>query len=396
MKAFDTVSHEAIITSMKDAYPGNRMLNFIKSFLHHRTFEVRTGRPNPQTYTNNIGVPQGSVISPVLFNVVMRSIATALEEESTIHFTFYAGDITIWTESDDYESTERACEELQNALLIIERAIARTGMQVSPEKTQFLTVGGSSTEQAKVALTLQGRPLKQPTAGWIRILGVPISTKGGADVWLQQLTPTWKKTLHLIKRISNKFGGATQDIARILVQSTLISKACYGGINFHLTQAQAQKIESLYLQALRVVTGLPHHTHAEELYRYSKLPRLNEIIAQRARNDNARRLFTAQGHRLLKHDNRIFRPGHFEVTIPPWEDTIVTAHWPLPSKVNTTAHVHQRTTQAQAALPFQNEERTIYVDGAIREDRRLIAVAVTDTLGTACTERDHDRGDLYN
>lgn len=85
-KAFDTASHEAIITTMKVAYPGKRMLNFIKSFLHHRTFEVRTGRPNPKTYTNDIGVPQGSVISPVLFNVVMRSIATALEEESTIHF----------------------------------------------------------------------------------------------------------------------------------------------------------------------------------------------------------------------------------------------------------------------------------------------------------------------
>lgn len=76
----------------------------------------------------------------MLFNIVMRSIAMALEKESTIHFTFYADDITLWSESSDFESTELACDELQNALLITEKAIAPTAMQISPEKTQFLLI----------------------------------------------------------------------------------------------------------------------------------------------------------------------------------------------------------------------------------------------------------------
>lgn len=129
-------------------------------------------------------------------------------------------------------------------------------MQVSPEETHFLTVGGYSIEKEKVALTLQGRTLTQPSDGWIRILGIPIHTQGGGKTWLDQLTPTWKKLLHLIKRISNKFGGATNDVARTLVQTVLVSKACYGAIHYRLTQVQMSKLKSLYLQALRVITGL--------------------------------------------------------------------------------------------------------------------------------------------
>lgn len=86
----------------------------------------------------------------------------------------------------------------------------------------------------------------------------------------------------------------------MLVQAVLVSRACYGAIHYQLTGVQLQKLESPYRQALRVITGLQHHTRTEELYRYCQLPALQDVISTRATNDQARRLHTPQGQRLLK------------------------------------------------------------------------------------------------
>ncbi|KAM7300628.1 hypothetical protein ISCGN_016236 [Ixodes scapularis] len=46
-KAFDTVRHDAVLGALKEGYPGTRMLNVVKSFLKHRTFEIRSGNRTP-------------------------------------------------------------------------------------------------------------------------------------------------------------------------------------------------------------------------------------------------------------------------------------------------------------------------------------------------------------
>ncbi|KAM7306485.1 hypothetical protein ISCGN_010188 [Ixodes scapularis] len=107
-KAFDSVTHEAVIRDLKEAYPGKRMLNIIKSFLCNRTFEVRSGRDEPKQFSSCVGVPQGAILSPLLFNVVMTGVARELELIHGVRFTLYADDITIWTEADDHEDTESA------------------------------------------------------------------------------------------------------------------------------------------------------------------------------------------------------------------------------------------------------------------------------------------------
>lgn len=56
------------------------------------------------------------------------------------------------------------------------------------------------------------------------------------------------------------FGGTTKDTVRTLVGAFLVSRACYGAMHYQLTRVQLQKLEGLYIQALRVITGLPHHT----------------------------------------------------------------------------------------------------------------------------------------
>ncbi|KAM7310838.1 hypothetical protein ISCGN_007746 [Ixodes scapularis] len=115
-KAFDTVRHDAALGALKKAYPGTRILNVVKSFIKHRAFEIRSGNRTPQQFENNTGVLQGAILSPILFNVVMRELAQRLERGGQVRLTMYVDDITIWTEPSDHPTTERAREAIQWAL----------------------------------------------------------------------------------------------------------------------------------------------------------------------------------------------------------------------------------------------------------------------------------------
>lgn len=70
-KAFYTVPHDTTLSAVKCFNLGNNVTPFIYNFLTERKFEIAISSWNSTEYTNNLGVPQGSVISPALFNFVM-------------------------------------------------------------------------------------------------------------------------------------------------------------------------------------------------------------------------------------------------------------------------------------------------------------------------------------
>ncbi|KAM7312267.1 scoloptoxin SSD14-like [Ixodes scapularis] len=95
-KAFDTVEHSAVIEELEESGAGTRIINFVKSFLKNRTFEISSGAQQPRMFQNFRGVPQGAILSPTLFNLVMRKIARVLRAIPHLQHTTYADDITLW------------------------------------------------------------------------------------------------------------------------------------------------------------------------------------------------------------------------------------------------------------------------------------------------------------
>ncbi|KAH7967121.1 hypothetical protein HPB49_022905 [Dermacentor silvarum] len=156
---------------------------------------------------------------------------------------------------------------MQHALDTLTDYLKGTGMQLSPEKTKYILPGGTVQEKEKVELYLAGQKLERAPQQHVKILGIPIHEDGGAATWLKELEPTWKKLLHLVKRISQKRGGAGTDTARTLTSAVLTSRACYGAVCFDLTKAQYNKLERMHRECLRVITGIRRHTRVEDLHR---------------------------------------------------------------------------------------------------------------------------------
>ena len=101
-KAFDSVGPTSVILQLTQMGLTGSVQKFIWNMLHKRTMQVRLGTTISTPRKSARGLPQGSVLSPLLFNIVMAGLPKAIPKFATkINISLYADDICIWTSGDN-------------------------------------------------------------------------------------------------------------------------------------------------------------------------------------------------------------------------------------------------------------------------------------------------------
>lgn len=72
--AFDSVWHDAVIYKMENMHFPKYIIKIIQSFLSNRCFKVKVNDSQSDEKVIPAGVPQGAVLSPVLFNIFVSDI----------------------------------------------------------------------------------------------------------------------------------------------------------------------------------------------------------------------------------------------------------------------------------------------------------------------------------
>ncbi|RLU21552.1 hypothetical protein DMN91_005925 [Ooceraea biroi] len=140
-KAFDCVSHRLLIEKLRKLNFSCSALRWLCSYLDNRCQAVRdpSGQRSSSFINVDIGVPQGSVLGPLLFLLFVSDLGPVLRH---VKFNFYADDLMIYIHCDPFHLVE-AIRDLNEDIDNIWRWAVANGLRLNPSKTKAIILGTS-------------------------------------------------------------------------------------------------------------------------------------------------------------------------------------------------------------------------------------------------------------
>lgn len=251
-RAFDTVSHTHVLLSMLELGLSGRSLRWISKFLSGRKIFIQTSEGKSAEHDVRQGVPQGSVLSPFLFNCVMADLAKRLP--SRLKYSLYADDVCIWASGTDVRLIQIA---LQDGINIINNFLKERGMVLSHAKTAVLPFTRKKLKNFN--LNLEGEPLMTVTQH--RFLGVILDRQLSWAPHIKKLENEVNMLVNILRRIAGtSWGGSVSSM--LAVHNALIrQKVAYSAAVLHgLSRTSEERLQRLLARGLRVCLGVPRAT----------------------------------------------------------------------------------------------------------------------------------------
>ncbi|XP_037572344.1 uncharacterized protein LOC119454506 [Dermacentor silvarum] len=411
--AFDNVRHSAVLAQVSRLGLGARSYNYIRAFLTRRTARLEVGGTKlEEREPGSVGTPQGSVISPFLFNIIMIEVAKRLEALGPgIRHCLDADDVTIWATGGSDGDIEAG---LQAAVDAVESALSGTGLRCSPQKSQLLILPPPGRHRKKasqeaaeniIVRTSDGVPI--PHVPGLRVLGMFADGTQTNATAIKNITTKMGIAARLVKRVSSRYRGMNERGLLRLLQAFVISHAAYAGAFHRWTGAERAKMDAAIRKAYAGALGLLPGTKTTALLSLGAHNTLSEISEAQRASQLSRLSSTAAGRRLLDRVGLLppgERPGagpdgEPEEQVPLSDEAarkIIV--YPLPKNTNPERDAGRRAARAAAlARQHQRDEGAVYVDAARYPGRRngFAAVVVSATTGkllTACTVRARTAG----
>ena len=164
-KAYDTVWKYGVIRDLHKVGLRGRMPMFIQKFLSNRVFRVRLGSIYSDMYEQEMGVPQGSILSVKLFILKINSIADVIP--ASFEKSLFVDDFSITCSSRNMASIER---QLQLCLNKIEKWADENGFKFSKTKTVCMHFCNKRKLHPDPTLTIYNSQI--PVVSQTKFLGV--------------------------------------------------------------------------------------------------------------------------------------------------------------------------------------------------------------------------------
>ena len=169
-KAFDSVPHDLLLAKLKSIGLSGKLLNWFKSYLYGRYLTVRIGQNFSKKYYCSSGVPQGGVLSPLLFLIYTIELPQILKISDIVHIRIYADDIKIYGVYDNLNYDE-VHATLQQSLQRMYEWASNNGLCINPRKCSYLHLGKSTAS----SYSIHGTEILR--SEYVKDLGIMIDSK---------------------------------------------------------------------------------------------------------------------------------------------------------------------------------------------------------------------------
>ena len=205
--AFDSVSHKGLIFKLQSVGVGGKVLNILSDFLTNRQQRVHVDG-SFSTYSRVYsGVPQGSVLGPLLFILYTCDMWSSI----TNKMLAYADDTSLYAEIPSPAMRRAVADSLTEDLKKIQSWCSQWGMKLNPSKSKDLIVSRSRTNLPEHPnLFINGVVIS--TVDQLKLLGVTLDCKLTFELQLRIMSRTISSKLGILRKCKKVF--ETDDILR--------------------------------------------------------------------------------------------------------------------------------------------------------------------------------------
>jgi len=242
-KAFDCIPHDLLIAKLAAYGFDKNTLKFLLSYLKGRKQSVNIKGKLSSFMDVLAGVPQGSILGPILFNIFINDMHNIFDKCSLNN---YADDNTL---DDHASSIPMLVDSLEKDSQKAIDWFKSNQMIANPDKFKAIIITKNGSDTSGIELKINGEIIH--TQKEVTLVGVTIDNKLSFAPHISKICKTAANQLNSIKRLNKHFNADTK---KALTRSYVLSQFNYCPLVWHFCgNASIHKMEKIQERALRFV-----------------------------------------------------------------------------------------------------------------------------------------------
>lgn len=272
-KAFDSIRHDILLSKLQNLDFSQGALDWFQSYLSNRQQCVRIGDAVSKVLPLEFGVPQGSILGPVLFTIYVndllsvpkRCLSASYVDDCKLYLSFSPAELptSILALNEDLTRISQWC--CKNSLLI------------NPDKTKVLAVGLPQLlkKLSSFSITLFDKEITPVPV--VKDLGVLLDTRLSYNQHITEIASKCLFKLYQINRIKHLLDRKT---LLLVINSFVFSKLQYcSTVWSNTSSSNIDKLQKVQNFAGRIILGLRKYDHISDGLRSLKwLPIREKLI----------------------------------------------------------------------------------------------------------------------
>ena len=262
--AFDTIDHSILLNRLKNSFGiADTALNWFTSYLTDRKQSVIVGNSKSKPTPLLFGVPQGSVLGPVLFSLYIQPLSSLLND-SDFDFQKFADDTQLF-KGDDPDKFSILVNNVEKVVASAKNWMLANKLKLNDDKTEAICVASDHT-LAKVDLSPTKLKVGDSDVSFqskVRDLGV---TLDAALSMHDQISSLCKSAFFHLRRIRSISALLPQSAVIQLVVSLILSRVDYcNSLLAGLPSTEINRLQYILNSAARVIFKKSKRDHITPL-----------------------------------------------------------------------------------------------------------------------------------